>query len=172
MAIVLHATHAVKELEGRISMTTRMQKICMIFLGVLLATGCTVTTTTGTGTLRSDNVKMGTSKDGEDRSDHKFKKGETVWLAFDIKGFKQADDGDVWVQEDLDVTAPDGKSILHKENILDLHQKADKGAANVHATNEISLPKPPVAGTYTLKITLRDKIGNGTQTSNSTFVVE
>lgn len=75
-------------------------------------------------------------------------------------------------QEDLDVSGPDGKSILHKENILDLHQKTDKGADNVHATNDITLPKPPAAGTYALKITLRDKIGNGTQTNNSTFVVE
>lgn len=80
-------------------MTTTMQRLCVMLLGVLLASGCTMTTSVGTGGLKADNMKMSAAKDGEDRSNHTFKKGEVVWVAFDIKGFKQADDGDVWVRK-------------------------------------------------------------------------
>jgi hypothetical protein len=144
---------------------------CLALL-IFIAGGCTFSTSTTTTGLKADDIEMAAEKAGAARSDHKFKKGETVWLRFNIEGFKQAADNDVWVQQDLDVTAPDGKNILHKDNILDLHQKAEKGASNVTATNEISLPATSAAGEYKVKVTLRDKIGEGTATHNFTFTVE
>ena len=153
------------------TLTNKLGLLCCA--GMLWAVGCqNVTTTVSTGELKADNMKMAASKGGEERSNRTFKKGETVWVSFDIKGFKQADDGNIWVQEDIDVTAPDGKSILHKDNVLDFHQKADKGADNLQANNDITLPQAAGPGSYAVKISLRDKIGSGTSTVNSTFTEE
>jgi hypothetical protein len=146
--------------------------MALVCLMMLLAGGCSSSTSSsGTG-LRADDLKMAAEKNGANRGDHKFKKGEVVWLQFKVMGFKQADDGNVWVQQDLDVTAPDGKNILHKDNILDFHQVAPKGADSVDASNDITLPPGAPSGEYKVSIALRDKVWGGNATSNFSFTVE
>ena len=137
----------------------------------LMGAGCTVTTSVSTGGLGAEELHFATKEGGPEVSDKKFKKGEVVWMEFKVTGFKQADDDNVWVQEDIDVTGPDGKSVLKKENLLDLHQKAPKGANNVSASNNITLPKGSPVGAYNVKISLRDKVGGGSSTVNTAFEV-
>jgi len=152
---------------------TPLRKLVVLCFVLLLAGGCTTSSSVSTGGLEAKNMKFSASKDAKDeRSDARFKKGETVYVLFDVNGFKQADDDNIWVQQDLDVTGPDGKSVLKKENILDMHEKAPKGADNLNANNEIKLPDAAGPGAYKVTISLRDKIGNGTSTNTTNFTVE
>lgn len=151
---------------------TPLRKIVLLCFVLILAGGCT-STSVSTGGLEAKNLKFSGSQDAKDeRSDSKFKKGEKVFVLFDIEGFKQADDDNVWVQEDLDVAGPDGKSIMKRENLLELHQKAPKGTNTMNAHNDITLPDAAGPGEYKVTISLRDKVGGGTSTNTTTFTVE
>lgn len=153
-----------KQLKGFLGTT--------LVIASLFGVGCTgVTTSVSTGGLGTEELHFAAKEGGPEVSDKKFKKGDVVWMEFKITGFKQAEDDNVWVQEDIDVTGPDGKSIVKKENLLDLHQKAPKGADNVSASNNISLPKDSLPGAYNVKISLRDKVGGGSSTVNTGFEV-
>lgn len=172
---IADATARSSETESAGGMNVKLLKGFLgatLVIASLFGAGCTgVTTSVSTGGLGTEDLHFATKENGPEVSDKRFKKGEVVWMEFKITGFKQADDDNVWVQEDLDVIGPDGKSILKKENLLDFHEKAPKGAGNVSASNNITLPKDSAPGAYNVKISLRDKVGGGSATVNTGFEV-
>lgn len=149
---------------------TAGRMLAMLCLALIVATGCT-STSVSTGGLKTENLKFAAAKDGPVKSDRKFKKSEPVWILFDVQGFQQKDDDTVQVQQDLEVTGPDGKSILKKENILDVNQKFPRGTNNLNANNEVTLPKDAPVGDYKAVISLRDKVGGGTATLTESFSI-
>jgi len=84
-----------------------------------------------------------------------FQPGETLYMVFDVGGYKVIN-GQVWIQEDVDVKYPDGTLGLKLENINDVKQKTEKGGV-VRFENNIALPEHSLPGRYTVTITLRDK---------------
>ncbi len=119
------------------------------------------------GELKVSNAHFSASDKGEAREDKTFKKGEVVWLFFDLEGFKTDKDDMFWVQEDLTVLDPEGNPVLQKENILDAKdKKGDLKSLPIH--NDITI-KEPVEGTYKINMTLRDKQGNQTTQFEDTF---
>jgi hypothetical protein len=138
---------------------------------LLLMTGCTVTTSTSTGSLSAENLRYsGTADASGVRSDATFKPGEVVYILFDVKGFKTDDKGQCHVQEDLLVKAPDGSEVLNKKNILDFTGEP-KGADSLNLNNDITLPPGAPAGKYSVTISLRDVVSSGTVNQNSGFTI-
>lgn len=98
-----------------------------------------------------------------------FAAGETVYLVFELNGYKK-NDRDVWLQEDLAVKYPDGTIGLKQENIVD-YKEVLKGSGPVELTNNITLPLNAVPGTYQILITIRDMIGAKEATEVQNFFV-
>jgi hypothetical protein len=136
----------------------------------LLVTGCTVSTSTSTGSLSVEDLKFSSTKDGSQvRSDATFKPGEVVYILFKVKGFKNDDQGKAHVQEDLIVKGPDGKEVLNQKNLLDFN---DKGGDTLNLDNNLNVPPTFPTGTYSVTIALRDVNGGGTYNHNGSFKLE
>jgi len=87
-----------------------------------------------------------------------FEPGETVYMLFDIGGYT-IKRGNVWIQEDLSISYPDGNVGLKLENINDFHQELKK-SGYIRFENNIALPEDAQAGRYTVTITVRDRLSN------------
>ncbi|MBT3182655.1 MAG: hypothetical protein HN337_09150 [Deltaproteobacteria bacterium] len=87
-----------------------------------------------------------------------FEPGETVFMLFDVNGYTVTKD-DVWVQEDLIISYPDGSVGLKLENINDFHQELEEGGS-IGFENNIALPANAQAGRYTVTINIRDRLAN------------
>lgn len=85
-----------------------------------------------------------------------------------VKGIKQADDSQIWVQQDLAVNGPNGGAVLNKENMVDLHSKAPAGTNQVTFNNDLNLP----VGAYEATISVHDKISGGITKTTLKFTVE
>lgn len=84
-----------------------------------------------------------------------FQPGETLFMVFDVGGVS-VKNGEVWIQEDVDIRYPDGTVGLKLENINDFRQKMTKRGL-IRFENNIALPERSLPGRYTVTITLRDK---------------
>ncbi|MFH1830940.1 MAG: RDD family protein [Pseudomonadota bacterium] len=82
--------------------------------------------------------------------------GEMLYMVFDVGGFTLKD-GKAWVQEDLNISYPDGSVGLKLQNINDFNQKLSEQGP-IRFENNISLPDKAQPGRYTVTITLRDKL--------------
>ena len=147
--------------------------VCTVALACIATAGCDfVTTTISTGGLSVSDTKMSLAKGGADVSSRKFKKDGPIFVQFTVKGIKQSDDDQVWIQQDLLLVGPDGKEVLKKENMLDMHEKAPKGTNLGNFSNTIDLPNNAVVGQYKVTLSVRDKVSGGTATTNLAFTAE
>ena len=146
------------------------------FLRVMLASvfvffaGCDNVSVSKSG-LSVVDVRMALSKDGPAVTDRKFKKDERIFVSFTVKGIKQADDDQIWIQQDLAINGPDGKPVFSKENLLDMHSKAVKGANEGTFHNDLVLPDDAPVGAYEAVIKIRDKNSGGTSDTTQKFMV-
>lgn len=122
------------------------------------------------GDLKVVGFKFSDSKEGAAREDKTFRSDEVVYLLFEVQGFKMDEGKNVWVQEDLTVTNPEGKPIVQKENLVDLKAPNPNDEKTVNFDNDVTLENA-VAGTYKVNITIRDKQGNQTIQHEDTFEV-
>jgi hypothetical protein len=128
--------------------------------------------TVSQGGLSVEDPIMSVSENGPAAADRKFQKGVPIFIKLTVKGIKQADDTQVWVQQDLAVNGPDGKSVLNKENMVDLHSKAPEGTNQVTLNNDLTLPADAPAGAYEATVSVRDKVSGGTTKTTLKFTVE
>jgi len=101
-----------------------------------------------------------------------YRPGETVWVKFDITGYKFAQGNEFQVSYGIEAILPSGKIGLNQPDAATL---ADKSFyPQRYAPGQFSLPLPVTVatGTHTLIITAHDKIGNQTATEKATFSVE
>ena len=124
------------------------------------------------GGLSVDDVIMSVSENGPAATGNKFQRGVPIFIKLTVKDIKQADDAQVWVQQDLEVKGPDGAAVLNKENMVDLHSKAPEGTNLVTVKNDLSLPADAPVGAYEASISVRDKISGGTTKTTIKFTVE
>jgi len=84
-----------------------------------------------------------------------FKAGETVYLVFELYGYKKKE-REVWLQEDLSIRYPDGKIGLKQDNIVD-YKDVIKGNSPIELTNNITLPNTSLPGQYEVIVKIRDR---------------
>lgn len=137
----------------------------------MFSAGCD-NVTVSKGALSVSDVSMALNQEGPAVADRKFKRGVPTFILFTVTGIKQADDNQVWVQQDLAVEGPDGKTVFSKENMLDLNSKADKGTNQATFNNKLTLPEDALLGAYTASINVRDKISSGTTSTKLKFTLE
>lgn len=143
----------------------------MLALALLFTAGCD-SVTVSSGGLSVDDVGMALNENRPAVTDRKFQRGVPTFILFTIKGIKQADDDQVWIQQDLAVDGPDGKSVLSKENMLEIHAKADKGSNLAKFNNKLTPPEDAPVGTYKASIKVLDKNSGGRASTTLTFTIE
>lgn len=116
-----------------------------------------------------ENFRFAANEPDDYRVPPTFSAGETVYLVFEVKGYRKKD-RKVWLQEDLTITYPDGSIGLKQDNIVDYRQVV-KGGAPIEFTNNITLPMNAKPGEYIVNITIRDKFGGGDMRETKQFLV-
>ena len=101
-----------------------------------------------------------------------YRAGETVWVKFDITGYKFAPGNQFQVSYGIDAILPSGKVGLSQADAATLTDKTFYPER--YAPGEFSLPLPTnvPTGKHTIVITAHDKIGNQTADARAQFSVE
>jgi uncharacterized RDD family membrane protein YckC len=103
------------------------------------------------------NVRLTEGEDGPARSESRYAAGGTVWIAFEVVGFKAGTDKSVRVQEHLTVTSASGAKVLDAQ-VLDLNRQFFYVPKQLPLTNHITLGQMP-AGDYQATFAVTDVIG-------------
>lgn len=104
--------------------------------------------------LMTRNFIFAANDPSEIRRPSIYSPGETVFITFEVDGFKR-DDKKVWIQEDLNVQYPNSEVAIKLDNINDFHQEMEN-EGSIKFENNIAIPTNADLGRYTLTITLRD----------------
>jgi hypothetical protein len=103
--------------------------------------------------------------------DGKFRRGEGVHLILrDVGPFPAGPDGRSWFDMDMTVTSPSGRVVLDKKGLLGENGRAtlkNGRAESPYGYYESSVTMEP--GTYTMVLTIRDRIGSAQATVTKEF---
>ncbi|MBN1683908.1 MAG: hypothetical protein JW855_00470 [Gammaproteobacteria bacterium] len=131
----------------------------------------------GSDGLTADQAMLANvAKDGQltPAQSNIFKRGEAVgYVLVNVSKFKKDKAGLNWFDMDLQVKDPDGKVLLEKKAVL-----GNKGhialpddiVPSPHAVFVTSSKLKP--GKYTFSITIYDKIGKGSVSKSTTFILK
>ena len=100
-------------------------------------------------------------KDGPAAAPRVFYPGDEIYIRFFLSDFQLDSEGNLWIQEDLTMTDPNGVSVLSRQNLIDDRVPPPEGMTSVPVNNTITLFETAQPGTYTVQISVRDKIGGG-----------
>jgi uncharacterized RDD family membrane protein YckC len=109
-------------------------------------------------TLAIRNLHQTEGEDGPPRADTSYRPGATVWMAFDIVGFKSGSDKTVHLRQQLTVTAPSGEKALDAE-VLSLDQQYFYVPRRLPITNHVKLGAMP-PGDYQVTVAVTDLAGS------------
>ncbi len=109
-------------------------------------------------TLVLRNVRLTEGEDGPPRADARYSAGSTVWMAFDIVGFRAGADKTIRVQEHMTVVSASGEKVLDGQ-VLDLNRQFFYVPKRLPITNNISLGQIP-PGEYQATLTVTDGVGS------------
>jgi len=101
-----------------------------------------------------------------------FRPGETLWARFDIAGYKYGDKNRFHVEYGLAVLAEDGKQVFAQPAAAEDSSESFYPQRYVPGALSLNLNQGVPAGTYTLVITLEDKVGGQTGETRGEFRVE
>lgn len=119
--------------------------------------------------VKVTNFRFAANKPSELRDSKVFNPGETVYLIFEIHGFKKLRDK-AWLQEDLTVNYPDNTVALKSNNIVDYNEPIT-GDTPIELTNNITLPEDSQNGRYSVSIEIRDMYGKVSAVTRKYFTV-
>lgn len=122
------------------------------------------------GTLQLKNDRATYGPLGQERKDSKLLGGDVYFVAFDIVGLKMRDDGRVQYSMSLDLTNKEGKS-QYKQEPQDLEAYNALGGDRVSAFAHIIVGADTPVGEYTLKVTVKDRATNQSDTLTRKFEV-
>jgi len=101
-----------------------------------------------------------------------YRIGETVWVKFDITGYKFGPGNEFQVSYGIDAILPSGKVGLSQPDAATLSDKTFYPERYAPGVFSLPLPSNVPAGRHTLVITAHDKIGNQTADAKAQFSVE
>lgn len=122
--------------------------------------------------LEFRDFTLSRSKGGPPATPPTFRGGQTVYVSAKVAGMKfNADRIDVRIACQL--LGPDRQVLLDKPACIDIKQSVPYRPATFFAamSQQFSLPADVPKGTYTIKYTLTDNIGNVTEPYQATFEV-
>ena len=104
------------------------------------------------------NLRFTEGEDGPSKSDANYRAGSTVWMAFEVVGFKTDADKSVRVQEQMTVASASGAKALDAQ-VLNLNRQFFYVPRQLPITNHISLGTMP-PGEYQVTLVVTDSVGS------------
>lgn len=101
-----------------------------------------------------------------------YRPGDTLWVRFDMTGYKYGDQNSIDVGYDVAVLSSSGKQMYSEENAAVEKSQAFYPQPWVPAAFNLSLQPDTPAGTYTMVITVHDAVGNQMAVERADFKVE
>lgn len=111
-------------------------------------------------------------EDGVPLRDPVYRPGESLWARFDIAGYKLGENNRFSVDYGLAVLNADGKQLFAQPDAAQDSHESFYPQRYVPGALSLNLDKNVSAGTYTLVVTVRDKIGGQTWEEKQDFRVE
>jgi len=124
------------------------------------------------GTLKLTNERITYGVLGQKRDNSKFLPGDVLVVAFDIEGLKVKDDGKVLYAMGMELTKVGGKAPLFKTEPQPLEAVNTLGGTTLPAFALTVIGTDTEKGTYQLKVTVKDRNANKTETLVKSFQVE
>ena len=94
------------------------------------------------------------------RHDRNFRQGDLIFLFFKIEGFQLGDEKEASLSEDLKVDDPKAKSVLAKNQIVNISKQVEDPTKGILFANNIQLPKKSPKGKYRVIITVYDHVAD------------
>ncbi len=108
---------------------------------------------------------------GQERADSKFLPGDVVFLMFDVEGLKVDKNGRVLYSVATELTLKGKAKAIHKRDPEDLQALLHLGGSRLPSWHRSVLNPDTQPGSYTLKITLTDRVAKKTVLLTRTFEV-
>ena len=116
------------------------------------------------------NVRFTEGEDGQPRNDSRYGAGSTVWMAFDVVGFRAGPDKSIRVQEQMTVTSASGAKALDAQ-VLNLNRQFFYVPRRLPITNHITLGTMP-AGDYQVTLVVTDQVGGQRCEQSMRFTIQ
>jgi hypothetical protein len=123
-------------------------------------------------TLVARNFQFSRQEDGESLPAPAYRRGETLWAAFDITGYKGGEKNQVWVDYGLAVVNAEGKVLFQQAEPAEEKGTSFYPRRYVHAVFSLNLEAGIAAGEYAIVLNVRDRVGNQAVESRHRFTVE
>ncbi len=101
-----------------------------------------------------------------------YRPGDSVWVKFDVTGYKYGEQNAIDVAYDVAVNAPDGKQLFAQEDAAVEKSQAFYPQPWIPGSFSITLQPNMKPGTYSISVTARDAMGKQTVTEKAEFKVE
>jgi hypothetical protein len=101
-----------------------------------------------------------------------YRPGDTIWIRFDIVGFKFADENQFDVAYGISVLRPNGDSLFRQPEAAAEHDQSFYPRLYVPAALSLNLTKDLSRGQYTIIVTAHDKVGSQSAEARQTVTVE
>jgi hypothetical protein len=122
------------------------------------------------GQLTITNVRPTYGVLGPQRPDDHVIPGDIYFLAFDVDGFKVADDGKVSYTMAMEITDRGG-NVVHGKDPRDLVTYNSLGTGRLQAFAHADAPLGQAPGEYTVKVTVSDRMTKASQSLTRKFEV-
>jgi hypothetical protein len=124
-------------------------------------------------TITARNVRFLRSEDEESRLvTAVYRPGDSVWVRFDIVGYKFGEKNRMEVHSADSVLGPEGNTMYSQPDAATEEGESFYPKKYLPGAFSLNLDKKVRPGTYTIVLTLRDVVGNQTAESKHTFAVE
>lgn len=121
--------------------------------------------------LELKNVRTTYGILGQERKDDKFLPGDVLVVAFDIDGLKVQENGKILYAMGMELTKKGGAKPEFKKDPQDLEAFNSLGGTSLPAFALTSLGTDTKEGTYTLKVTIKDRQAKTEKTLTKEFEV-
>lgn len=119
-------------------------------------------------TLRAERLEFAQSSDGPWSGQRYFALVEPVYVRFKIIGFRLSPENRSMVEQDWTVLDAEGKVVVHQENAVE-NQQQHFYPPRFLTTDFLVQLENPKPGPYTLRVALRDRIGDQTFSQDAPF---
>lgn len=101
-----------------------------------------------------------------------YSAGDTVYVAFDMVGFKLGPGNQYRLTYGITVLRPDGKVFLQQPSAAEIAESSFYPAQFVPANFQVKTPSRAEAGQYTILLSVHDLVANRTYETKQAFTIE
>ncbi|MBI3724709.1 discoidin domain-containing protein [bacterium] len=130
------------------------------------------TRTTDDGAFRVERLRLSKEKDGAALDPAVFAPGDTLWVYFKPRAMRLNEHGNYGLEVDLRLEDAKGEETLTKPKLLDHVGAPPKPPNSPYVSLKVPLPSALAAGSYVVRITVRDSFAQKELNERLTFEVK